>query len=120
MLSSADAHTEPSSCSNMSKKHFKIGMLFLFLVLLAGPLLQGIDCFNDAHNLDHDAVLHTVDALLCIAITVVTLGSLLLWLVRTLGVFLDRPQQLRVWVQSRRALANPCPTFGRPFLALRV
>lgn len=49
--------------------YIKIGVVvILLLILVAGPLLQIYDCFNDPPNLDHDALLHTIDALLSIAL----------------------------------------------------
>lgn len=45
---------------------FKVVVILMLVVLIVGPLLQIYDCFNDAPNLDHDALLHTIDALLCL------------------------------------------------------
>lgn len=72
----------------------KIGVVLMLLVLLIGPLLQIYDCFNDAPNLDHDALLHTVDALLSLAV-LLGLSCLLLWAVAICRWFGDLADSLR-------------------------
>jgi len=62
----------------MSRRFSKVGAILLLLLLLFGPVLQAVDCFNDAPNLDHDGVLHGVEALLCFAFTLLIFSSLLL------------------------------------------
>lgn len=66
----------------MAKRLGKIGALLLLLVVLIGPVIQGYDCFNDAPNLDHDAALHTVDALLCISLVACAVGVAVVFLSR--------------------------------------
>jgi hypothetical protein len=61
----------------MSRRFSKVGAILLLLILLFGPMLQQRDCFNDAPNLDHDAVLHFVDGLLCVAFPLLIFGLLL-------------------------------------------
>lgn len=52
--------------------YIKIGVVvILLLILIVGPLLQIYDCFNDPPTHDHDALLHSVDALLSIALILV-------------------------------------------------
>lgn len=72
----------------------KIGVILMLLVLLIGPMLQIYDCFNDAPNLDHDALLHTVDALLSIAL-ILGLSCILFWAVAICRWFEDRADPLR-------------------------
>lgn len=62
----------------------------MLLVLLIGPILQIYDCFNDAPNVDHDALLHTVDALLSIAV-ILALSCLLFCAVAVSWFFGDLP-----------------------------
>jgi hypothetical protein len=50
----------------------------MLLVLICGPLLQIYDCFNDPPALDHDALLHTVDALSCMVFVLILAGLLAL------------------------------------------
>lgn len=52
----------------------RIGVVAILLVLIVGPLVQIYDCFNDAPVLDHDALLHTVDALFCVVFILVVAG----------------------------------------------
>lgn len=59
----------------MSKAQ-KIGVVLMLLVLVVGPLFQIYDCFNDSPILDHDAILHSIDALFCL-ISVLVLAGLL-------------------------------------------
>jgi hypothetical protein len=49
----------------------KFGVVLLLLVLICGPLLQIYDCFNDSPTVDHDSLLHSVDALFCIIIALI-------------------------------------------------
>lgn len=67
---------------------FKLGIIFMLLVLFIGPMLQIYDCFNDAPNVDCDALLHTVDALLSIAI-ILGLSCVLLWTLAVSRFFAD-------------------------------
>ena len=72
---------------------FKVGVILVLLVLLIGPMLQIYDCFNDAPNVDHDALLHTVDALLSIAL-VLALGFALLLILGFFRLFEDLAERL--------------------------
>lgn len=90
----------------------------MLLVLLLGPMLQIHDYFNDAHAADHDAVLHTIDALLCIA-TMLMLGCLLLWLVKAFRLLGYLPEQWRNCIPIPPTLLLS-PSFERPPLALRI
>lgn len=92
----------------MSRRFSKVGAIFLLLVLLFGPMLQQHDCFNDAPNLDHDAVLHTIDALFCIAFTLLVFSCLLLAFLKLLRLSWHLPGQLTV------SFANLCPAL--PFV----
>jgi hypothetical protein len=56
----------------------KLGIVLMLLVLICGPLLQIYDCFNDPPALDHDALLHTVDALSCMIFVLILAGLLAL------------------------------------------
>src|SRR5579871_6828461 len=67
----------------MTNGPLKLGGLLLLLVLLFGPAIQGRDIFNDAPNLDHDAALHTVDAVLCASVVLCGIGTAILRLVRS-------------------------------------
>ena len=49
----------------------KVGVVLLLVVLICGPLLQIYDCFNDSPTVDHDSLLHSVDALFCIIIALI-------------------------------------------------
>lgn len=90
----------------------------MLLVLLFGPMLQIYDYFNDAHALDQDAVLHTLDALLCFA-SALMLACLLLWLVKAFRLLGYLPEQQHGYLSSpSRSL--PFPAFDTPPLALRI
>jgi hypothetical protein len=41
-------------------------VVVILLVLIVGSLAQVYDTFNDSPAVDHDALLHTVDALFCV------------------------------------------------------
>jgi hypothetical protein len=92
----------------MSRRFSKVGAILLLLLLLFGPVLQALDCFNDAPNLDHDGVLHGVDALLCFAFTLLIFSCLLLAFLKLVRLSRHLPRQLAV------SLANLCPAL--PFL----
>jgi len=92
----------------MSSRFSKVGAILLLLLLLFGPVLQQHDCFNDAPNLDHDAVLHTIDALFCIAFTPLIFSCLLLAFLKLLRLCQQLPRQLAI------SFANLCPAL--PFL----
>lgn len=92
----------------MSRRFSKVAVILLLLLLLFGPALQALDCFNDAPNLDHDGVLHLVDALLCIAFTLLIFSSLLLVFLKLLRLSRHLPRQTAV------SFANLCPAL--PFL----
>jgi hypothetical protein len=106
----------------MSRSFSKVGAIFLLLVLLFGPVLQQHDCFNDAPNLDHDAVLHCVDGLLCIAFTLLVSTCLLLAFLKFRRLAGHLPRRLTV------SFASLCPTLPFPpldtsppsLLALRI
>ena len=80
----------------MSRRFSKVGAILLLLLLLFGPVLQALDCFNDAPNLDHDGVLHAVDALLCIACTLLIFSCLLLAFLKLVRLSRHLPRQLAV------------------------
>lgn len=90
----------------------------MLLVLLIGPLLQIYDCFNDDPVLDHDAILHTVDAMLCIALSLV-LGSLLVWVVTLFRLFRGSGEELLL---HRRVdlFVRSADVFDIPPLPLRI
>lgn len=93
-------------------------MVILLLILVAGPLLQINDSFNDSPNLDHDALLHTIDALLSIAL-ILAFNLTLFWVLAMLCVIPDALKCLRScsFVDScDRAL----PSLGPPALLLRI
>lgn len=92
--------------------------MILLLILVAGPLLQIYDCFNDSPNLDHDALLHTIDALLSIAL-IFAFNLTLFWVLAMLCVIPDAVKRLRScpFIDScDRAL----PSLGPPLLSLRI
>jgi hypothetical protein len=80
----------------MSRRFSKVGAILLLLLLLFGPALQALDCFNDAPNLDHDGVLHAVDALLCFAFTLLIFSCLLLAFLKLVRLSWHLPRQLAV------------------------
>ena len=90
----------------------------MLLVLLIGPMLQIHDCFNDAPNLDQDAVLHSVDALLCIAFSLV-LSCLLLWALAVLHLF-ERLLEQRYTCSSTPAFLWATPSLSPQSLSLRI
>jgi hypothetical protein len=92
----------------MSGNFSKVGVILLLLLLLLGPVLQVLDCFNDAPNLDHDGVLHGVDALLCFAFTLLIFSCLLLAFLKLLRLSQHLTQQLTV------SFGGLCPIL--PFL----
>ena len=84
----------------MSRRFSKVGALLLFLLLLIGPVLQQHDCFNDAPNVDHDAVMHTIDALSCIAFTLLVSTCLLLAFLKSRRLSWRMPRHLEMSFQS--------------------
>lgn len=52
----------------------KIAVVVLLLVLVVGSLVQVYDTFNDFPAHDHDALLHTADALFCIILLLAVAG----------------------------------------------
>jgi len=80
----------------MSRGFSKVGAILLLLLLLFGPVLQAFDCFNDAPNLDHDGVLHGVDALLCFAFTLLIFSCLLVAFLKRLRLSRRLTRQLTV------------------------
>lgn len=99
--------------------YIKIGVVVILLqILLIGPLLQIYDCFNDSPNLDHDALLHTVDALLSIAL-ILAFNLTLFWVIATLCVIPDALKRLRS--SSLIDSSNlTLPSLGPPTLSLRI
>lgn len=99
--------------------YIKIGVVvILLLILVAGPLLQIYDCFNDSPNLDHDALLHTVDALLSIAL-ILAFNLTLFWVLAMLCVIPDALKRLRCssFIDSYNLAV---PSLGPPLLSLRI
>jgi hypothetical protein len=92
----------------MSRRFSKVGVILLLLLLVFGPVLQAFDCFNDAPNLDHDGVLHAIDALLCVACTLLIFSCLLLAFLKLIRLSRTLPKQLAL------NSANLCPAL--PFL----
>lgn len=97
---------------------FKVAVIVMLLVLLIGPMLQIYDCFNDAPNLDHDAILHTVDALLCIAFSLV-FSCLLIWAFAIVRFFGNLQEQLQCLFFGPAA-DRPTPPLSPHSLALRI
>lgn len=96
----------------------KFGVIVMLLVLLIGPMLQIYDCFNDAPNVDHDALLHTIDALLSIGL-ILALSFALLWVLTLFGLFADLAERLHR--SPRRSFCElPIPNLRPQPLALRV
>ena len=99
--------------------YIKVGIVvLLLLILVAGPLLQIYDCFNDSPNLDHDALLHTIDALLSIAL-ILAFNLTLFWLIAISCEIPDALKRLRscAFIDScNQAL----PSLGPPPLSLRI
>ena len=90
----------------------------MLLVLLIGPMLQIYDCFNDAPNVDHDALLHTIDALLSIALILV-LNFALFWVLTFFRLFADLAGGLRG--SPRLSFCDlPIPNLSPQPLALRI
>jgi hypothetical protein len=99
--------------------YIKVGIVvILLLILVAGPLLQIYDCFNDSPNLDHDALLHTIDALLSIAL-ILAFNLTLLW---AIAISCEIPGALkRLRSCSFIDFCNQArPSPGPPLLSLRI
>lgn len=95
--------------------------VFLLLVLVFGPGLQGRDCFNDCPNHDHDVTLHLVDALLCVAVSASLVGTILL-LVAVTSEFLGFPPTpllRQIWARLENHRLKRVE-FHSPPLVLRV
>jgi hypothetical protein len=106
----------------MSRRFSKVGAILLLLLLLFGPVLQALDCFNDAPNLDHDGVLHGVDALLCFAFTLLIFSCLLLAFLKLMRLSQHLSQQLTVSFGSLCSILPFLPPDTSPTspLALRI
>lgn len=89
----------------------------MLLVLIIGPLLQIYDCFNDPPNVDHDALLHTVDAMLSIAV-ILGLSCLLFWAVALCRWFGDLANRVRSSLSIPSS--DPIPAFSPHPLSLRI
>lgn len=99
--------------------YIKIGVvLILLLILVVGPLLQIYDCFNDSPNLDHDGLLHTIDALLSIALILALNVTLFLALAMLFAVQ-DKLKQLR-YCGFILFCIQPTPSISPQSLALRI
>lgn len=99
--------------------YIKVGVVvILLLILVAGPLLQIYDCFNDSPNLDHDALLHTVDALLSVALILALNVSL--WLVLTMLCVVKDGLKLPQCCNFIPFCLQPTPTISPQPLALRI
>ena len=103
----------------MCRRFSKVGAILLLLLLLFGPALQSLDCFNDAPNLDHDGILHSVDALLCIACTLLIFSCLLLAFLKLVGLSRHLPRQLALSFVSLCPALLFLPSDTSP-LALRI
>jgi hypothetical protein len=97
---------------------FKVAVILMLLVLLIGPMLQTHDCFNDAPNLDQDAILHTVDALLCIAFSLM-FSCFLIWAFAIVRFSGNLQEQLQCWFFGP-ASDRPTPPLSPQFLSLRI
>lgn len=100
-------------------RYIKIGVVvILLLILVVGPLLQIYDCFNDPPTHDHDAMLHTVDCLLSIALILV-----IEWVFFCLlAISWTIRDQLKFLKQSFFILAcfEPTPAISPQSLSLRI
>ena len=103
----------------MSRRFSKVGAILLLLLLLFGPVLQALDCFNDAPNLDHDGILHSVDALLCIACTLLIFSCLLLAFLKLVRLSRHLTQQVTASFGSLCPILPFLPSDTSP-LALRI
>ena len=106
--------------ANLSlNSYIKVGVVVvLLLILVLGPLLQIYDCFNDPPTHDHDALLHTIDALLSIALILVIEWVLFC----TLAIFWTIRDQLRYLKRCFFILAilEPTPSISPQPLSLRI
>ena len=109
-LKRVEVLSEVESGRRMSRRFSKVAVVLLLLLLLIGPVLQVLDCFNDAPNLDHDGVLHGVDALLCIAFTLLIFSGLLLAFLKLVRLTRHLPRQLVV------SFCKPVPPVAIPAL----
>lgn len=74
----------------------KVGVVVILLVLVVGSLVQVYDTFNDFPAHDHDALLHTVDALFC-AIMVLVVTGLWTFLLAILRLIESPPDASQSW-----------------------
>lgn len=74
----------------------KIGVIVLVLVLVIGSLAQLYDTFNDFPAHDHDALLHTADALFCL-IFILALAGLWTFLLALLRLIESPPDASQNW-----------------------
>lgn len=99
--------------------YIKVGVVvILLLILVAGPLLQIYDCFNDPPNLDHDALLHTIDALLSIAL-ILALNLAPFLVLAMLCAVRDKLKLPQCWNFISHCL-QPTPCISPQPLALRI
>ena len=99
--------------------YIKIGVVaILLLIMIVGPLLQIYDCFNDPPTHDHDALLHTIDSLLSIAL-ILAFNLTFFWVIAMLCVIPDALKRLRC-----SSFIDSCnlaiPSLGPPALSLRI
>lgn len=74
----------------------KVGVVVILLVLIVGSLAQVYDTFNDFPASDHDALLHTVDALFCV-IFILALAGLWTFLLAILRLIESPPDASQSW-----------------------
>ena len=101
------------------RSNIKVGaIVVLLLILVVGSLLQIYDCFNDAPNVDHDALLHTIDAFISVAM-ILALNVVLFWALAMLRIIWDPLERLQ-FCFSLRSCVDPAPTLEPQVLALRI
>jgi hypothetical protein len=99
--------------------HLKVGVIVvLLLILVLGPLLQIYDCFNDAPNLDQDALLHTIDALLSFAL-ILALEITIVWILAIFRASRDSLKRLQC-CRFIAFFAEPIPSISPHSLSLRI
>jgi hypothetical protein len=74
----------------------KVGVVVILLVLIFGSLAQVYDTFNDSPAVDHDALLHTVDALFCVVL-ILALAGLWAFLLAILRLIESPPDASQSW-----------------------
>lgn len=82
----------------------KVGVVVILLVLIVGSLAQVYDTFNDNPAQDHDALLHTVDALVCV-ILIVALAGLWTFLLAVIRLIESSPDTSQSWSPRSAARA---------------